>query len=140
VFASPQINLYFTDSISNDISFSHTCLYVTAVIDKETNTQQMISFCLSESSKECNNELNQVLTFAELYQQEITSEQLYHWSTPIDIIERYQFYLTQLSKELFYNCTLPKFGPMCEYGFDFYRTEYSSLIEMIDDYYLKYLH
>ncbi|CAF1288493.1 unnamed protein product [Rotaria sp. Silwood1] len=61
--------------------------------------------------------------FSELSQQNITSQQLYIWSAPIDIVERYQLYLDHLSAsydksmktQVFYNCTLPRFGPMCQY-------------------------
>jgi hypothetical protein len=76
------------------------------------------------------------LTFYELSKQNISSEQLYLWLAPIDLIENYQLYLNQfdlsLSKEIFYNCTLPRFGPQCQYEFDYY---YSSLSELIHQYY-----
>jgi hypothetical protein len=76
-----------------------------------------------------NSQFNQMFTFAELYKQQITSQQLYLWSTPIDIIERYQLFLnefpisinTSMARELFYNCTLPRFGPICQYEFDNYK-------------------
>jgi hypothetical protein len=64
------------------------------------------------------------LTFADLLQQNVKSEELYLWLAPIDIIEDYQFYLNQLSTEndlslgetvFFNNCTLPRFGPMRQY-------------------------
>ena len=82
-------------------------------------------------------------TFDELSKENITSQQLYLWSAPIDIIEHYQFYLNQLStsndlslaKEIFYNCTLPRFGPICQYEFDYYDPNHSSLYEIIHDFY-----
>jgi hypothetical protein len=78
------------------------------------------------------------LTFSELSKQNIRSEQLYFWSAPIDLIENYQFYLNEfdfsLSKEIFYNCTLPRFGPQCQYEFDYYSND-SSLYELIDKYF-----
>jgi hypothetical protein len=54
--------------------------------------------------------------FYELSKQNMCSEQLYLWLAPIDLIENYQLYLS-LSKEIFYNCTLPRFGPRCQYEF-----------------------
>jgi hypothetical protein len=44
------------------------------------------------------NTIDQKLIFSQLSKQQITSQQLYLWSAPIDLIERYQNYLNQLSK------------------------------------------
>ncbi|CAF2569091.1 unnamed protein product [Rotaria sp. Silwood2] len=85
-------------------------------------------------------------TFAELAKQNITSQQLYHWSAPIDVAEHYQFYLNQFSTSndifletrVFYNCTLPRFGLMCRYEITYYHQNYSSLYEIIHDYYSTY--
>ena len=146
------MNLYFTDPTSNkqtNLSFQHTCLYISAVIDQENNEQQIISFCLTQLSTPwitTDSHLNEPFTFAELHEQQITAEQLYLWSTPIDIIEHYQSFLTQLptslqtpmATELFHNCTLPLFGPSCQYELDNYHSAYSSLSEMINDYYLHH--
>ncbi|CAF5173032.1 unnamed protein product, partial [Rotaria sp. Silwood1] len=82
----------------------------------------------------------------ELSKLSITSQQLYLWSAPIDLVERYQFYLNQLltfnaislEKQVFYNCTLPRFGSMCQYEIIYYHSNHSSLYEMIRDYYLLY--
>ena len=90
-----------------------------------------------------NNDFFSKFTFAELSKQNITSQQLYLWSAPIDIIERYQFYLNQLStsndsslaKEIFYNCTMPRFGPKCQYELYYHYSDHSSLYEIIDDFY-----
>ncbi|CAF1013120.1 unnamed protein product [Rotaria sp. Silwood1] len=89
--------------------------------------------------------LNQKFTFAELADQSITSEQLYIWSAPLDIIERYQLYLNQrsisktssslIAMKLFYNCTLPRFGPLCQYSLDSYEFRHSSLNEIIYEFY-----
>jgi hypothetical protein len=148
VISSPQINLYFTDWVSNkqsDVLLQHSCLYVAVPIDKENNPQQIISYCMSESAIQWNiqnNDFNQTFTFAELYKQQITSQQLYLWSTPIDIIEDYELFLNQLptsmATKLFYNCTLPRFGPNCQYEFDYYKSNYFSLNEMINDYYSEH--
>ncbi|CAF3176274.1 unnamed protein product [Rotaria sp. Silwood2] len=85
-------------------------------------------------------------TFAELSKLNITSQQLYIWSASIDIVERYQFYLNQLSTindtslaiKIFYNCTLPRFGSMCQYEIISYHQNHSSLYEIIHDYYRIY--
>ncbi|CAF3312330.1 unnamed protein product [Rotaria sp. Silwood2] len=61
----------------------------------------------------------------------------------MDLAERYQFYLNQLpisnetsmSTQLFYNCTLPQFGSMCQYSIDDYDPLQSSLNEIIYQFY-----
>ena len=77
-------------------------VYMSLLISiKETDSRQIISYCMSEwpsKFKIKENNLDQKLTFSQLSKQKITSEQLYHWSAPIDLIEQYQFYLNQLSK------------------------------------------
>ncbi len=106
IIASPQINLYFTDFVNNnnnnkdDVVFQHDCLHVVASIERDMDPYQVISYCLSESPSEWTikeNNLDHKLTFAELYQQHITSQQLYLWSASMDIVERYQLYLNELS-------------------------------------------
>ncbi|CAF0823055.1 unnamed protein product [Rotaria sp. Silwood1] len=42
------------------------------------------------------NNQDQNFTFAEFYKLNITSEQLYLWSAPMNVVERYQFYLNLL--------------------------------------------
>ncbi|CAF0891325.1 unnamed protein product, partial [Rotaria sordida] len=125
VIGSPQINLHLTDEVidnKTNVVFQHDCLYVPASIEKENNIHQIISYCLTEWSSKWNieeNNLDQKFTFNQLYEQNITSQQLYLWSAPMDVVERYQFYLNHISisnqsffmtTQWFYNCTLPRFG------------------------------
>ena len=87
-------------------------------------------------------------TFAELAAEQISSRQLYAWSASIDLVERYQFYLTESSSliqttmetEFFYNCTWPRFGSFCDYMLDFDQDERSwpTLSEVVHDFYLKH--
>ncbi len=151
VICSPQINLHLTDWVSdnrNNVVFQHDCLHVAASIEKEMDPYQIISYCLNENLLKWDiheNNLDQKFTFAQLYQENITSEELYRWSAPMDIIERYQWYLNQLSTsnndlslmglELFYNCTSPRFGPFCQYSLDIDQTHHSLLNEIIVDFY-----
>ncbi|CAF0864860.1 unnamed protein product [Adineta steineri] len=56
------------------------------------------------------------------------------WSSPIDLIERYEHFLQvnkSLSNEIFYNCTLPWFGPFCQYKF-IVEESFPQLINTID--------
>ncbi|UJR29703.1 hypothetical protein I4U23_017251 [Adineta vaga] len=151
VCATPQINLYFTDSMISESNgnlngLQHSCLRITEIELKTPQSRPITSFCMGESSTQFTIKTDNLLsnyTFAELKEQNITSEQLYYWSAPIDIIERYQFYLNQLSitnshflgKEIFYNCTLPWFGPLCQYQFDYHHPNHTSLEHIIRDFY-----
>jgi len=99
-------------------------------------------FCLSQLSstyKITEQQSSLKLIFDELAKLEVTSEQLYFWSALMDHIERYQFYLDQgdtlSSQDEFYNCTLPRFGPYCQYEFLFDVSYYPSFDESIFSYY-----
>ena len=146
IHATPQINLYQTHSSTGNNPTQHLCLRLAAAIEQWNINRQIISYCLTHSLLDYHlQEQNSFprLSFAQLSQANITTEQLYHWSASIDLIEDYQFYLDQtstsiwstLGKTLFYNCTLPRFGPFCQYQFDFHHANHTSLHEMINDFY-----
>ncbi|CAF3921450.1 unnamed protein product [Rotaria sp. Silwood2] len=150
VITLPQINLDLTDWISvseSNTVLQHDCLHVFAPTKFSFPPQQIISYCMSEWPSKWNireNNFDQSFTFAELYKRNITSQQLYLWSAPMDIVEHYEFYLDQLSNsnkspsivtQLFYNCTLPRFGPLCQYSLDIYMPYGSSLYEIINNFY-----
>ncbi|CAF4272069.1 unnamed protein product, partial [Rotaria sordida] len=103
IFASPQINLHYTDWINESESnyvLSHNCLRVAVAIDEQSTYREITSYCMDELATNFHIEKHNSFlkfTFGELSKRNITSQQLYLWSTPIDIIERYQFYLNQLS-------------------------------------------
>ena len=146
---SPQFNLHFTDEINDNgnIAYQYDCLHIAASIEIESDPYQIISYCLTEWPTKWNiskNNLDQKFTFSELYKQNITSQQLYVWSAPMDVVERYQLYLNDLlfsnksssmSDQLFYNCTSPRFGSLCQYSLDIDESYYSSLNNIIHDYY-----
>ena len=139
ILCALKMNLDRTDWIG--INYQHNCLHILASREKATNPYQIISYCLSESPTEWKIEENHCdpkFTFAQLHQQHVTSEQLYRWSAPIDLIERYQLYLDQsslMSSQLFYNCTWPRFGPLCQYSLEINATDRSSLNEIIYEFY-----
>ena len=148
VVASPQINLDLTDWVDKKTDLPHDCLHV-AVAIKSDNVQEIISYCMNEWPSKwqmINNHFDQIFTFVELHKKNVTSEQLYRWSGPMDVIENYQWYLNQISignvpsameTQVFYNCTLPRFGPQCQYSLDAHASHHSSLTEIIRDYYLQ---
>ncbi len=95
-----QINLDQTDVVSPSDALQHDCLQVATRLIARFKHYQIISYCMSESPSKWNIKINpydQNFTFAELAKRNITSQQLYHWSAPMNIIEDYQFYLDQSS-------------------------------------------
>ncbi|CAF1516181.1 unnamed protein product, partial [Adineta steineri] len=152
IVAIPQINLYFTNQVSesenyDEIGIRYNCIRLASNMDQEDSTRQISSYCMSESSLKFhieNDNTFPTFSFANLAKTNITSEDLYFWSTPIDIIEQYQIYLlsndSSLAEKIFYNCTLPRFGSMCQYELYIYHENYSSLYEMISSYYKNYLY
>ncbi|UJR17508.1 hypothetical protein I4U23_004403 [Adineta vaga] len=139
ILAIHHINLYHTNWTNENEIYStlqHDCLYVSAINEMAISSYQTISYCLTEWSSKWNiveNNFDQKFTFAELYQQDITSEQLYFWSAPMKLIEDYQTYYEPSS--MFYNCTLPKFGPQCQYSLDTYQSYHSSLSALVHEFY-----
>jgi hypothetical protein len=111
IIATPQLNLYYTDGISeSDCALQHNCLRIFRN-EKREDARQIMSYCTSEFPSKLNIEKNNffpTFTFAELRKQNMTSQQLYLWSAPIDLIEHYQFYLNQLSttNDLSMNCII----------------------------------
>ncbi|CAF4951766.1 unnamed protein product [Rotaria sp. Silwood1] len=84
---------------------------------------QLTPYCRRPDNDEKEAEISVILddnianniTFKELSEQGVTSEQLLNWSAPIDLVERYE--RNNRSSELFYNCSSPWFGSKCQYQF-----------------------
>ncbi|CAF1516605.1 unnamed protein product [Adineta ricciae] len=94
--------------------------------------QQIISFCFRPSTQSerisyltWNNTADRHFTFEMLYEENITSQDLLQWSATVDLAERYQIYLERKKdfasfedeQYLFYNCSWPWFGPLCQFSF-----------------------
>ncbi|CAF0975520.1 unnamed protein product [Adineta steineri] len=135
----PFYNLYSTDVKTDD--FGHDCFYstITTNVDLYENiyvVEQIVEYCIRTPSKEIivvnEKAISSKLTFDELKKNNITSTNLMEWSSPIDLIERYEYFLqmnTSSSTEVFYNCTLPWFGSFCQYRFVLNQS-FSSFIQM----------
>ncbi|CAF3976412.1 unnamed protein product [Rotaria sp. Silwood1] len=85
LLSTSQINLYYTDWFSGS--------------ESNRINREMLTCCMSEWTTKYHIEMNnlfQKLTFGELAKRNITNHELYSWSTPIDIQERYQLYLNQI--------------------------------------------
>ena len=125
-------NLGHTDRLINDLD--RDCLYYNAH-DKEDPVFQIIEYCIRFELNESvvDNEIHPRFSFEDLQQANITSDQLYTWSAPVDLIEHYQSYLenknSSSSKFWFYNCTYPWFGTRCEYSFDKSESSFFQQVE-----------
>ena len=122
--------LYYSDD-RQGLNSTYDCLYA---YPKDTIEEEMlphavdyhiIPYCrrLDQDEEEKNlfnksyGNIKNIISFAELRRQGVTSLQLLDWSTPIDIAERYEKY-NGSSNEVFYNCSSNWFGPICQYQFD----------------------
>ena len=133
-----QLNIYWR----NENGMQHDCLRMAKKMNEwKMINREIISFCLSESTENFHIDQEDVFpkfTFADLWNEQITTEQLYHWSVPIDIIERYQTKDMSLSNEMIYNCSWPRFGSYCQYEIDHDHGAHSTLHEIITSYYRTY--
>lgn len=151
----PLINLYYTDLTDLNLfeanqTQQYYCLRYIYNDHEGKSNRFVIFYCLSEPSSilSITNDIPfPKYNFSELARKNITSYDLYLWSAPIDLIERYQFYLNQLQhstymlseRDVFYNCTWPRFGPLCQYQFDNSYPQYSSLTELIDQIFTNHI-
>ena len=140
------MNLFFTEIIDEKTVVQHNCLGINPYYAEIRGYFEIVSYCLSELPSEFiidERYLTSKYTFNELAHQNITTEQLYSWSAAIDLIEQYQFYLDHenllFEQQIFYNCTLPRFGSKCQYELHYYDHSLdSNLNEMIHEFYSTY--
>lgn len=131
-----QYNMYDTDGSMGDLQYD--CLRYT-VLDDIADYQdtvllqhQFIMYCFRPTehfdSKEedrtaalSDENVFSALTFVQLKMRNITSWNLWTWSAPIDLIEHYAAYSIDHNADherIFFNCTVPWFGPRCQYSFE----------------------
>ena len=128
-----QLNLHDTDqrfehhSLQSDCLKCHVRRETFAYHELSDVVDELISYChrpatdWHESIEDFDDILSQKLTFEQLRVDNIDSLQLLSWSMPIEVAERYQFYLSQsdsVLNEQIYNCTSPRFGLWCQYSFE----------------------
>jgi hypothetical protein len=141
----PLFTLHRTDWMVND--FQYDCLYYYVHANQQLSlpTQQIIEYCLrpetgSGLSKEKNDSPEDGFTFSILRSKNITSQQLYAWSAPIDLVENYQIYFDNIPSPnlTFYNCTPPYFGYQCMYTFAL-NDPYISLANVVEKTFMEKL-
>jgi len=133
-----QLNMYNTDEqIYTDVDGSYCIYYYTYfILDSEYYPQHhLYTYCIRSSRylKVGSIGIQSFMTFNELRQKNIASYDLVSWSAPIDIIERYEMYLKNIStgndSQRFYNCTWPLFGPVCQFRFSIQHNLLPHLIQ-----------
>ncbi|CAF3577335.1 unnamed protein product [Rotaria sp. Silwood1] len=100
-------------------------------LSPDTLIYQLIPYCLRPREENLFNFNSTVtfdsdFTFSTLREKNISSQQLLSWSASIDLAERYQVFLNNIShslstfkkEDVFYNCLWPWFGPLCQFSFD----------------------
>jgi len=147
------INLYFTDIDNQDhYMLQQNCFFIFLAHSPKFQYDQIMDFCMSEPASDFSITKNDFITnftFFQLAHANITSEQLFLWSAPIDLIEHYQYYLNEkdisLAEYIFYNCTWPQFGPRCQYQFEFSYENFTDIrdyifanIQIFDESQMKY--
>ncbi|CAF0767538.1 unnamed protein product [Adineta ricciae] len=111
-------------------NFDFDCLYAPFIYEEEDNhiiteiSYQAIPYCRRPSANEEQagpkivlGNVHNTLTFADLYEYGITTDQLLEWSAPIDLVEQYAMNPISQTKT-FYNCSSAWFGSECQYKFD----------------------
>ncbi|CAF2931702.1 unnamed protein product [Rotaria sp. Silwood2] len=134
VLVDTRYSLYCTDSRQTFYP-TFDCLYAYTVVGEKQDgapyirNYHLTAYCRRPNFAEEKDNLSmqdktkiKPITFRELNQQKVTSEQLLMWSAPIDIAERYE--INSTTSEAFYNCSPPWFGSVCQYKFpyDFFST------------------
>ena len=144
---TPVFNLHATLLNPASAVLEYDCLYyyvADTIVDYEVRNSlahQMITYCFRPSNqtkgidipKGTQPEGTSSWTFQDLKSENITSEQLLSWSATIELVENYEAYLLghplMNNSQLFYNCSLPWFGPRCEYAFvEFGVTTFSNFV------------
>jgi hypothetical protein len=132
VFSNNVFNLYSTNYYQDDHCLSYYVRDNIIHFSQDNKlAHQIISYCFRSLEKNLldenlTNTIDPRLTFVQLHKKNISSQQLLSWSASIDLAEEYEIFLNNIPHSLslseneivFYNCTLPWFGPFCRFAFD----------------------
>ncbi|CAF1678583.1 unnamed protein product, partial [Adineta ricciae] len=127
------VNTRYVLYYSNEHKLSYPtfdCLYVhyyisSKLIDllRDRPSSQLDAYCRRPENYERENTISyetdeniaKIISFYDLKEQGVTSEQLLAWFAPIDIVEKYE--KNDITSNFFYNCSSPWFGSFCQYKF-----------------------
>ncbi|CAF3631381.1 unnamed protein product [Adineta steineri] len=85
--------------------------------DSSMNLRPDVNDEQEEISYSSTGHIAETISFEELKERNVTSEQLLKWFAPINIAEKYE--MNGNSSDIFHNCSLPWFGSMCQYKLDY---------------------
>ena len=134
--------LYYSD-IRPDSYLTRDCLYSYLVDGGKENgrsylrNSHLIPYCRRAEHNEkqddfsypINENIGKRLSFKELRKEKVTSEELLQWFAPIDIAEKYQ--RDENDSDVFYNCSSPWFGSMCQYQIPYnFSLSLEDIVEM----------
>lgn len=149
---TPVFNLHAT-LLNPDLAvLEYDCLYYyvdDSIVDYEVRgslAHQIIRYCFRPTNETKGSDIPKrslpedtiSWSFRDLKDDNITSEQLLSWSATIELVEDYEAFLSghplMDDSQRFYNCSLPWFGPRCEYAFvKFVDTTFSNIVREIFD-------
>ena len=115
-----QYNMYDEDCldyyVTNDLSIT--------ILQVAPEQHQIVPFCRRDQFEQGEFSVangTPSATLVDLHKKNTTIEQLYSWSAQLDLIEEYEAYRkdpTRESQSIFYNCSSQsKFGRFCQYSF-----------------------
>ncbi|CAF0732950.1 unnamed protein product [Adineta steineri] len=130
ISVNTRYSLHYSD-IRQGSYATFDCLYAHLIDGGKENGGQyirnyhLIPYCRRPDDNEEQDEIiypvnegtAEKISFYELKKQNVTSEQLLQWFAPIDIAEKYEINVNDT--DVFYNCSSPWFGSMCQYKFNY---------------------
>ena len=145
--ARTEFNLFHTGAADYN-NLYHDCLYYKVIDsikkyeDIKIDVQipyQTIQYCirpiesiLSDDKRMTNGSILSVFNFVELRKQNVTVQDLFSWSAPVDLLELYQQYIETANVsslfQTFHNCSPLWFGVYCQYTFDL-DTDFQTIVE-----------
>ena len=113
------------------LSANFDCLYATWIdndfvtVEPHISNYYLIPYCRRSDDDVEQDQLDlsmienfaKKISFNQLKKQNISSQQLLNWFAPTDVADQYEMEDGN-SKYVFYNCSPPWFGSMCQYKFD----------------------
>ena len=133
--SSQQFSMHYTEQVYGQVDYD--CLSYTVPDDIYRSEEiplfqhQNILYCFRPREPTTDNGENlagndtsfTIVAFKQLKVMHVTTDHLFEWSAPIDLIERYAAYLQSDSRTrddypFFCNCTTGWFGPRCQYTFE----------------------
>jgi hypothetical protein len=130
ISVNTHYTLYYSD-IQQGSYLTFDCLYAHLIEEGKESSKpylrnsHLIPYCRRPDDNQeqgqilypIKENIAQSISFNQLKKQNITSEQLLQWFSPIDIAEKYEMNIK--NSDVFHNCSSPWFGSMCQYKLNY---------------------